>query len=88
LWGVDRACRLRGVFGGTWCSGRSPRGCERIAKALWSRYQTTHLVACDLGGEGAPARRLQEEVESSVFFYEPTMKNGEQKGKNNRQDQD
>ena len=33
-----------------------------------------------------PARRLQEEVESSVFFYESAVKNDEQKEKDNHQD--
>ncbi len=33
-----------------------------------------------------PARRLQEEVESSVFFYEPAVKNDEQKDMKNRED--
>lgn len=41
----------------------------------------------DIGGRAMnPARRLQEEVESSVFFYEPAATNGQQKNKKNRQD--
>jgi hypothetical protein len=41
----------------------------------------------DLRGRAMnPARRLQEEVESSVFFYESAVNNGQQKEKKNHQD--
>jgi hypothetical protein len=58
------------------------------AKTAMDRAYMTELQRrADIRGRAMnPARRLQEEVESSVFFFEPAVKSGEQKDKKNRED--
>jgi hypothetical protein len=55
--------------------------------AMDTAYMAELQRRADIRGRAMnPPRRLQEEVESNVFFYEPALKNSEQKKKKNRQE--